>query len=89
MKKYNRYVKIVLSFFFIFLVIFLCIHFLSKGFTNSYSVCKNKIKEVYTEDEFAEINIPDDWEYLEVPSNDFVEGCTYVIYSYELDERIE
>ena len=48
-----------------------------------------RIAEMYTEEEIAEMNIPNDWEYLEVPSNDWVAGCTYIIYSYELDGRIE
>mgnify|MGYP006896837775 CR=1 FL=1 len=48
-----------------------------------------RIAEEYTEEEIAEMNIPNDWEYLEVPSNDWVEGCTYIIYSYELDGRME
>ena len=48
-----------------------------------------RIAEEYTEEEVAEMNIPDDWEYLEVPSNDWTEGCTYIIYSYELDGRME
>lgn len=47
-----------------------------------------RIAEVYTEDEIAEMNIPEDWDVLEVPTNSYVEGCTYVIYTYELDERI-
>ena len=48
-----------------------------------------RIAEAYTEEEIAEMNIPDDWEYLEVPSNEWVAGCTYIIYSYELDGRME
>ena len=48
-----------------------------------------RIAEEYTEEEIAEMNIPDDWEYLEVPSNDYVAGCTYIIHSYKLDERME
>ena len=48
-----------------------------------------RIAEEYTEEEIAEMNIPDDWEYLEVPSTDWVAGCTYIIYSYELDGRME
>ena len=48
-----------------------------------------RIAEMYTEEEIAEMNIPNDWEYLEVPSNDWVAGCTYIIYSYELDGRME
>jgi len=48
-----------------------------------------RIAEEYTEEEIAEMDIPEDWEYLEVPSNDWVAGCTYIIYTYELDGRIE
>ena len=48
-----------------------------------------RIAEVYTEEEIAAMNISDDWEYLEVPSNEDVEGCTYIIYTYELDGRME
>ena len=48
-----------------------------------------RIAEEYTEEEIAAMNIPKDWEYLEVPSNEWVAGCTYIIYSYELDGRIE
>ena len=48
-----------------------------------------RIAEEYDENEIAAMNIPQtDWEYLEVPSNDWVAGCTYIIYSYELDERM-
>ena len=49
----------------------------------------DRIAEEYTEEEISAMNIPEDWEYLEVPSNDFSEGCTYIIYSYELDGRME
>lgn len=48
-----------------------------------------RIAEEYTEEEIAAMNIPKDWEYLEVPSNEWVAGCTYIIYSYELDGRME
>lgn len=48
-----------------------------------------RIAEEYTEEEIATMNIPEDWEYLEVPSNEWVAGCTYIIYNYELDGRIE
>jgi hypothetical protein len=47
-----------------------------------------RIAEVYTEEEIAKMNIPNDWEYLEVPANEWTESCTYIIYSYELDERM-
>ena len=48
-----------------------------------------RIAEEYTEEEISAMNIPEDWEYLEVPSNDWVAGCTYIIYTYELDGRME
>ena len=48
-----------------------------------------RISEEYTEEEISAMDIPEDWEYLEVPSNDWVAGCTYIIYSYKLDGRIE
>ena len=48
-----------------------------------------RIAEEYTKEEIAEMNIPNDWEYLEVPENEWTASCTYIIYSYELDERME
>ena len=49
----------------------------------------DRIAEEYTEEEIAKMNIPNDWEYLEVPENEWVAGCTYIIYSYYLDGRME
>lgn len=49
----------------------------------------DRIAEEYTEEEISAMNIPKDWEYLEVPENEWVAGCTYIIYSYELDGRME
>lgn len=48
-----------------------------------------RIAEIYTEEEVSAMNIPEDWEYLEVPENEWTSGCTYIIYTYELDGRIE
>jgi len=48
-----------------------------------------RIAEEYTEEEISAMNIPEDWEYLEVPENEWVSGCTYIIYTYELDGRME
>ena len=48
-----------------------------------------RIAEMYTEEEIAEMNISNDWEYLETPENEYTSSCTYVIYEYELDGRIE
>ena len=48
-----------------------------------------RIAEMYTEEEIAEMNIPNNWEYLEVPENEWTVSCTYIIYSYELDGRME
>ena len=56
---------------------------------NARQATLDRIAEVYTDEEIAEMDIPDDWEELEVPSNSYAEGCTYVIYTYELDGRIE
>ena len=49
----------------------------------------DRIAEEYTEEEISAMNIPNDWEYLEVPSNEWTAGCTYIIYTYELNWRIE
>ena len=48
-----------------------------------------RIAEEYTEEEISAMNIPSDWEYLEVPENEWTSSCTYIIYSYELDGRME
>lgn len=48
-----------------------------------------RIAEEYTEEEIAEMKIPNDWEYLEVPENEWTSGCTYIIYTYELDGKME
>ena len=48
----------------------------------------DRIAEEYPEEEITAMNIPEDWEYLEVPSNEWTEGCTYIIYTYELDGSI-
>ena len=48
-----------------------------------------RIAEEYTEEEISAMNIPNDWEYLEVPENEWTASCTYIIYSYELDGRME
>ena len=49
----------------------------------------DRIAEEYTEEEISAMNIPEDWEYLEVPENEWTSSCTYIIYTYELDGRIE
>jgi hypothetical protein len=81
MKKYNRYVKLTCSLLGIFLLIFLCIHFLSKGFTNTYSIGNNKIKEIYTEDETDEI----DNYYIEI-TNDKVK-YNYQFYNIKKEKK--
>ena len=51
-----------------------------------------RIAEEYTQEEIDAMNLPeniDDWEYLEVPDNEWTTGCTYVMYTYELDYKIE
>lgn len=49
----------------------------------------DRISEVYSEEEIKALNIPDDWSWLEVPSTEDIAGCTYIIYTYELDGRME
>ena len=49
----------------------------------------DRIAEEYTEEEISAMNIPNDWEELVVPSNEWTESCTYIIYTYELDGRME
>ncbi len=56
---------------------------------NARQATLDRIAEVYTDEEIAAMDISDDWEELEVPSNTYVEGCTYIIYTYELDRGIE
>ena len=48
-----------------------------------------RITEEYTEEEISAMDIPEDWDYLEVPENEWTSGCTYIIYTYELDGRME
>lgn len=48
-----------------------------------------RIAEEYSKEEIEALNIPDDWSWLEVPSTEDIAGCTYIIYTYELDGRIE
>ena len=49
-----------------------------------------RIAEEYTDEEIARMNIAEgDWDILEVPENEWVAGCTYIISSYELDTKIE
>lgn len=68
MKK-ERLIKLVIAFALLFLLIFLCVRFLSKGYTNSYKI-KNKFKvnEVYTKDEANERNNY----YITIEVNDLV-----------------
>ena len=48
-----------------------------------------RIAEEYTEEEISAMDIPEAWDYLEVPENEWTSGCTYIIYTYELDGRME
>ncbi len=52
MLKYKRYIKLFFAFLGLFLLIFVCLHFLSKGYTNSYKINdKVSVKQIYTKDE--------------------------------------
>ena len=49
MKRIKRILGMAIVFVLIFFIIFLCIHFLSKGYTNNYSIHDDiSIKEIYT-----------------------------------------
>ncbi len=71
MVSYKRYIR----FFFVILIVliltFCCVHFLSKGYTNNYTVKNDySVKEIYTKDEQNE----HDNYYLEIKTKD---GITY------------
>lgn len=51
-----------------------------------------RIAEEYTQEEINAMDLPqdiDDWEYVVIPDNEWVTGCTYIMYTYELDYKIE
>lgn len=80
MKKYKRYIKLVICFLLLFIFIFICLRLLSKGYKNSYSLDNNKyqIEEVYTRDTDDE----HDNYYIEIKSKD-------IIYNFQLYQNIK
>ncbi len=78
MKSLKRYISMFIVLLIIFFVIFLCVHFLSKGYTNSYKIDNYKIKEIYTKDEQGE----HDNYYIEINSNN-------IIFNYQFYKEIE
>ncbi len=72
MKNIRKILSILGIFIILFLIIFICIHFLSKGYTRKYKVKNYSIKEVYTKDEQDE----HDNYYIEIVANN-------VVYNYQ------
>ena len=68
MKKFKRFIIALVVILIIYLVIALCVHFLSKGYTNEYSIGKYNIEEIYTKDEQDE----HDNYYIEIEANNIV-----------------
>ena len=72
MKDWKRYLIALGVLIILFLLIYLCVHFLSKGFTNKYTIDNFTVREVYTKDEQNE----DDNYYKEINANN-------IIYNYQ------
>lgn len=82
MKSWKRYLIALGVLIFVFLLIYLCVHFLSKGFTNKYNIDSYSIKEIYTKDEQDE----DDNYYIEITANNII--YNYQFYKIEDDNKI-
>lgn len=78
MKIKKRYLRLLMTFFLVFVIIFICVHFLSKGYTNKYQIDNYKVKEVYTKDEQNERNNY----YIEINADNR-------IYNYQFYKEIE
>lgn len=78
MKINKRNIKLFLIFGLVFLIIIVCVLFLTKSYTNTYKINNYKIKEVYTEDEKGER----DNYYIEISANN-------VIYNYQFYKEIK
>lgn len=82
MKNWKRYLIALGVLVIIFLLIYLCVHFLSKGFTNKYTIDNFSVKEIYTKDEQGE----DDNYYIEIMANNII--YNYQFYNIEDDNKI-
>ena len=78
MKQIKRFFYTSIVFIFIFGIIYLCVHFMSKGYTNNYSINNDiKVKEIYTKDEQDEHNNY----YIEIKANN-------VVFNYQFYKKI-
>ena len=78
MKNLKRFLLFLCVFLFIYFLIFLCIHFMSKGYTNTYYVDKYEVTEIYTKNEQHEHNNY----YIEIEANN-------VLYNYQFYREIK
>ena len=78
MKKFKRYIYSLFVVLIVYLIIALCVHFLSKGYTNDYSINKYDIREIYTKDEQDE----HDNYYIEITANN-------VLFNYQFYKEIK
>ena len=79
MKQVKRFIYIMIVFIFMFMLIDFCIHFMSKGFTNNYSINNDiKVKEIYTKDEQDEHNNY----YIEIKANN-------IVFNYQFYKNIK
>lgn len=78
MKNLKRFLLFLCVFLFIYILIFLCVHFMSKGYTNTYYVDKYEVTEIYTKNEQHEHNNY----YIEIEANN-------VLYNYQFYREIK
>ena len=78
MKNFKRYIVFLGVVLIIYIIIALCVHFLSKGYTNKYSINKYDIEEIYTKDEQDE----HDNYYVEITANN-------VTFNYQFFKEIK
>ncbi len=78
MKSFKRFLIAFVALSIIVLVVFICVHFLSKGYTNEYMIDEHYITEIYTKSEQDE----HDNYYIEIETNN-------IIYNYQFYKKIK
>lgn len=78
MKQIKRILSFIIVLLILFLIIYVCVHFLSKGYTNNYSINDIVVKEIYTKDEQDE----HDNYYIEINANN-------VVFNYQFYKDIK
>lgn len=78
MKKFKRYFIAFLVLCTIIFIVFICVHFLSKGYTNEYMIDKYSVKVKYTKSEQDEHNNY----YIEIRANN-------LLYNYQFYKEIK